>query len=596
MEPTFKKAPPGAFDTPFKKLLPLAPNKQNICLVLSGSFFPLHNNHLRTLEKVKEEIDKAHPEYNIIGGYIMPTHNTNLQKKLGNMFIPPIKRLEMYQLAIADSDWIDVDPYLLMQPKNIGMEQARIHLENLLIEKYTSRDEDGNEVKPKSIKAISVMGVDNIPLVEKRIAKDLFIFVQNRPSLSHFEAVKWLESDKVKPYQHNVILVKDEEIPYELSSTILRDMICKGESVDQYLPAKLSEFFKNDFTFQKVFKSLQQKAKNKENDGESALIAELEHFGLDGTVVKENLKEHVEFPFNQIEWKELVPELTFGQPTKLGRGVAAAVWAMKWNDIPVAVKIFNISSQKNRRIGSFKLELRALQRINSKYVVKCLGAGSVANGVFIVLERAETTNIWSYVTDNAEMWHRKGYSLAWIKAWANLAEGCDAMSRAGILHRDLQLDNILLFKESSQEEEKSEEENNKEEKVIFKVSDFGVSSTEEDKDKVIRGSIRHYSPEAIEEKNNYSPAADVYSFGLLLHEMIHGKRVYSLNPTSEVTVKVIAGERPDFEVPCHVRIQDIIKACWAQKPEDRPSFGEVAQMLRNAYNELKIETSSHSKK
>jgi len=352
--------------------------------------------------------------------------------------------------------------------------------------------------------------------------------------------------------------------------------------VEQYIPLKVCEFFKTDTTFQKVFKSMQQKAKDKVTEVGGPVYAEpLESFGLSGDSVKENLKEHVDFIFNNIEFSELVPEYTFGQPTKLGRGLAAVVWAMKWNDVPVAVKIFNISSQKSRKMGSFKLELRALHRIDSKYVVKCLGAGSVGDGVYIVLERAETLNIWNFVTENADMWHKNGYSLEWIDAWANLASGLHAMSSAGVFHRDLQLDNILLFKEKREgvlEEEKGD-------KIIFKVSDFGVSSLEEDRD-MIRGSIRHYAPEAIEDRMNYSSAGDVFSFGMLLHEMIHGKRIYSDHPTSEMTVKIIAGERPEFEVSCHQKIKDIIGRCWAQKSDDRPSFGEVSEMLKNAYNEL----------
>ena len=54
-------------------------------------------------------------------------------------------------------------------------------------------------------------------------------------------------------------------------------------------------------------------------------------------------------------------------------------------------------------------------------------------------------------------------------SWAELADGCVEMSKQGILHRDLTLDNILVTLDPGSSG-----------KVSMKISDFGVSATSSD--------------------------------------------------------------------------------------------------------------------
>jgi len=100
--------------TPFNKIkLPIDADYKNIVLALTGSFYPIHNNHIRMLTKAKEYFEKNFPEYTIVGGYIIPTHSSGLRKKMGVQPFDYQKRVTLCQLATEDSDWIDVDPYLI---------------------------------------------------------------------------------------------------------------------------------------------------------------------------------------------------------------------------------------------------------------------------------------------------------------------------------------------------------------------------------------------------------------------------------------------------------------------------------------------------
>ena len=46
--------------------------------MLYGSFNPVHINHIRTLDVTKKYLNENYKEYNIIGAFLCPTHNSNL--------------------------------------------------------------------------------------------------------------------------------------------------------------------------------------------------------------------------------------------------------------------------------------------------------------------------------------------------------------------------------------------------------------------------------------------------------------------------------------------------------------------------------------
>src|SRR5690349_6142540 len=67
-------------ETPTKKIkLPIDAYKDNICLVLPETFYPLHSDHIKILEQVRQ-IFSTMKNYDVIGGYFIPLHNSTLKR------------------------------------------------------------------------------------------------------------------------------------------------------------------------------------------------------------------------------------------------------------------------------------------------------------------------------------------------------------------------------------------------------------------------------------------------------------------------------------------------------------------------------------
>jgi len=105
-------------EIPIKKIKPANPHKKNICLVLMGSFYPIHNDHLRCLERCKEHLETV-KQYNVIGGYLLPCHTGRLATCFESAPMDQITRLKLCQLAVEDSDWIDIEPFTILQDSNL---------------------------------------------------------------------------------------------------------------------------------------------------------------------------------------------------------------------------------------------------------------------------------------------------------------------------------------------------------------------------------------------------------------------------------------------------------------------------------------------
>ena len=123
---------------------------------------------------------------------------------------------------------------------------------------------------------------------------------------------------------------------------------------------------------------------------------------------------------------------------------------------------------------------------------------------------------------------------------------------------------------------------------ICKVGDFGLLR-EIPKDATCYVSttnclfpVRWMAPESLEDKV-FSPASDIWSFGVILWEMANpGVKPYGENFSEiDCVLKIRSGIRLEIPSQYPSTIERIMKACWHREPSKRPSFLLVASILTN---------------
>ncbi|NXF24964.1 ANKK1 protein, partial [Rhodinocichla rosea] len=141
-----------------------------------------------------------------------------------------------------------------------------------------------------------------------------------------------------------------------------------------------------------------------------------------------------------------------------------------------------------------------------------------------------------------------------------------------LLHLDLKPGNVLL-----------------DGNMHVKISDFGLSKWMEQSSRMqyiessaLRGTLSYIPPEMFLQ-NSKPPGIkyDVYSFGIVIWEVLMQKKPYAGANMMAIIVKVAAGKRPGLELvrddwpgECHQMV-DLMKRCWDQDPKQRPSFADI---------------------
>ena len=103
---------------------------------------------------------------------------------------------------------------------------------------------------------------------------------------------------------------------------------------------------------------------------------------------------------------------------------------------------------------------------------------------------------------------------------------------------------------------------------------------------MMQGSPLWMAPEVATQ--NYGFKADVFSFGMVMYELLTCKFPWHDDPRMVWTMKIVRaimqGERPTINDECVVHAPDgfvdLMKQCWKTNPKERPTFDEVLLALK----------------
>lgn len=249
----------------------------------------------------------------------------------------------------------------------------------------------------------------------------------------------------------------------------------------------------------------------------------------------------------------------------LGKGTFGTVIEATYKGKSVAAKIVPVKPEARRQIGN-EMNCLGLSHPNIVPIMKVVVSDDVSAGV-IIMERVPGHSLQKILDDDLmsnKVHQRVRYSMQISSALAYCHEH-------GILHLDVKPQNILVDIYSDN----------------CRLCDFGCSSLIGSESSKLRGTIGYVAPEVLQ-GSKPTPAADVYSLGITMWQLMSGDFPYNGLRGHAVIYKVVAvAHRP--ELPIVQGAEDasflsLIQRCWSQSPESRPSIQEVLMELTVEYH------------
>ena len=235
---------------------------------------------------------------------------------------------------------------------------------------------------------------------------------------------------------------------------------------------------------------------------------------------------------------------------QLGRDVAVKVLRSEYGRDPAFV-------------ARFRQEAQSAAALNHPNVVNVFDYGMESGDPYIVMELVDGGDLASIIRERGPL-----EPVAAARIAQQIFEALDAAHARGIIHRDIKPTNVLLTRGGR-----------------VKVADFGIARAFSEAQLTMPGttlgSVHYFSPEQARGEMVTS-ASDVYSAGLVLFEMLTGRRAWTGDSAGAVAVARLAGDPP---APSSMRsgipqILDIaVRRALARTPADRPTAGDMAALL-----------------
>ena len=253
----------------------------------------------------------------------------------------------------------------------------------------------------------------------------------------------------------------------------------------------------------------------------------------------------------------------------LGAGAMGEVYRARDTRLgrEVALKLLPASRTHDERAHELvEREARIVASLNHPNVLALYDIGMHHGAIYIVTELIGGESL-------------RGLTLPLRKALdiaAQIADGLSAAHAAGVTHRDLKPDNVMVTHDGR-----------------VKLLDFGVAKTSRlpsdadatippEREGVVTGTIGYMAPEQVR-ATEVDSRADIFSFGALLYELLTGTRAFSGETAADVMTSIMKADPPELPAGVPAAVREIVHRCLEKKREERfQSARDLAFAIRQA--------------
>jgi predicted Ser/Thr protein kinase len=244
---------------------------------------------------------------------------------------------------------------------------------------------------------------------------------------------------------------------------------------------------------------------------------------------------------------------------ELGKGGMGAVYEIEriQDQKQLALKVLSGVADREALVR-FAREAQIAAKLDHPNVVSVLDVDVSKSGMlFLVMELVAGNSLLAQKTN----WGNREWARPILK---QIADALSAMHAQGIVHRDLKPANVLLDGKS------------------VKVADFGIACLrpQTDGDSTITkgmtqtgafmGTPIYMAPELVKGARDAQPSADVWSFGVLAHELLTGKLPFAEPPV----IAKLEGRAVRLAIG-----DSLAQRCMSEDPRQRPTASELGTLI-----------------
>jgi len=277
----------------------------------------------------------------------------------------------------------------------------------------------------------------------------------------------------------------------------------------------------------------------------------------------------------------------------IGSGGFGQVHNATWRGTPVAVKVLAVSSKaeniQKAILQEFAAEINMVSGMRHPNICLYIGACLEPPHRAIVTELATNGSLWDalrlplnppYVVCDGksnELWSQLSQNSPcppygtwpWMliqRVAIGAARGMNYLhcGQPAVLHRDLKSANILL-----------------DDSFNAKITDFGLSRLKAQERSMTGncGTVQWMAPEILANES-YAEPADVYSYGIILWELLSRECPYKGMNSIQCALAVLnKNARPSLPHWCPLDIRELIEECTGKIPASRPTFSQILVRL-----------------